>query len=254
MAGFIVRTTLLAILGIGLLGVTVTQADPLQFFGEDLNPNGTVALTSFPNASAARADFLSKLVSGVGTENFEGFAANTGPPNLALNFPGAGTATITGPVSVRQAPDRASDGQHPTSGTKFIFAASNSDFLVTFSAPVVAFGFYGVDVGDFGGQLRLTVTRVGGQLIGINVPTTIGSNGSTNGSVMFYGLIDEANPFTSVRFDSTVTQTDNFAFDDMTIASASQVNPVPEPTSLTLMALGTVGLGVVSVRARRRKV
>ncbi|HSH16611.1 MAG TPA: PEP-CTERM sorting domain-containing protein, partial [Verrucomicrobiae bacterium] len=64
------------------------------FFGEDLNNDGNVALIATPNASNAENQFLNVL-SGVGTENFEGFANGVGAP-LGLSFPGAANATLSG--------------------------------------------------------------------------------------------------------------------------------------------------------------
>ena len=47
------------------------------------------------------------------------------------------------------------------------------------------------------------------------------------GSVLFWGLIDTDNPFTSLTFGNTAAGTDFFGFDDMTIGSVEQVVPTP---------------------------
>jgi hypothetical protein len=247
MVRFITRTAFLAVVGMGLASSTATQAAPMIFFGQDLNADESVRLASFPNASAARASFLSNLT-GVGTETFESFATNAAPP-LVLSFPGAGTATLTGAgVFVNSVPSGTSAGRYPISGTKYV-EGSSASLLVSFSAPVAAFGFYATDVGDFSGRITLTLTRPSGTET-FTVPSAINING---GSVLYYGIIDAANPFTSVTFGNTAAGSDFFGFDDMTIGSVQQVTPVPEPTTLASMTLGAVLLGFASRRARRRK-
>jgi hypothetical protein len=70
-------------------------AEPITFFGEDLNLSGDPnTQIPHPNSQAVEALFLSNLT-GVRTETFEGFAPQTESP-LAIAFPGAGIATLTG--------------------------------------------------------------------------------------------------------------------------------------------------------------
>lgn len=225
------------------------------FFGEDLNNSATSPLLSTPNATTAEASFLSNLI-GVGTETFEGLPSGAkGPLNLA--FPGAGTATLTGPGSIAAiAPGQTNGaGRYAISGRQFWEVSANGAFTVRFSEPVAAFGFYGVDLGDFGGQLVLNLT--GGGTQSVTVPNTVGRSGSTDGSVLFFGLIAEslAETFSSVSFAMTVGQGDIFAFDNMTVGSLKQVKPptesTPEPVAMTgLLAIGL--WGARSLRQRRR--
>jgi hypothetical protein len=65
------------------------------------------------------------------------------------------------------------------------------------------------------------------------------------GSVLFWGVIDTANPFTEVRFGNTAAGVDVFAFDDFTIATPGQVVPVPTPLLL-------LGLGFAALAYQRR--
>lgn len=218
----------------------------MTFFGEDLGLGESTPLTSWPNATAARTSFLSNLV-GVGTEDFEApdqVAGQTAP--LTLTFPGAGTATLGGTGSIISVAPGTTNGvgRYPTSGTQLWQAGSAStEFNISFSTPIAAFGFNGIDIGDFGGQV--TVTTTGGMTTTYNVGNTINGPG---GSVLFWGLINTADPFTSLSFGNTNPGVDFFGFDDMTIGTMEQVNPMPEPASL-----GLIGLGLAALMVTRRR-
>jgi len=203
-----------------------------------------VRLASHPNADAARLAFLANLV-GVGTETFEGFAPGT-PAPLSISFAGAGTATLTGSgASVASVPSGTNGvGRYPVSGNQYLETGFN--FTINFSDPIAAFGFYGVDVGDFGGQVTLTATN--GHTEVLTIPNTINGLG---GSVIYFGFYDLENQYTSIAFGNTAAGTDYFGFDDMTIGSIEQVSPVPEPASMLLLGLGLL-IGGASVTRRRK--
>ncbi len=234
------------VLALALAVVPVSGA-PLIFFGEDLGLGEGTRLPSFPNASAARTSFLSNLV-GVGTEDFEGFPDGTGAP-LALTFPGSSgsiTATLSGSGSTNEVTSGTNGvGRYPTSGN--MYWESGSAFTINFSAPVAAFGFYGIDIGDFNGQL--TVTRNSGAVTTFTVPNTVSGSG---GSVLFWGIIDPADPFTQVIFGNTAAGTDFFGFDDMTIGDAKQVNIVPEPGTYAMLGAGLLAVGLLRRRSKQQ--
>lgn len=219
------------------------------FFGEDINSSGNPI--PFPNSSLARNNFLSNLV-GVGTENFESFSPGTSAP-LNLDF-GAIEATLSGGEGVIiQSNSR--DGRFPTSGSKYweVSAGGSNNFTINFIAPVAAIGFYGIDIGDFGGQLSLNL--VGGGSTTLNVPNTIGSNGSTDGSVLFFGAIASgtSEEFSSVSFLTTTGEGDVFGFDDLTVGTFQQV-AVPEPlTILGAMTAAGFGAGFKRKLAKSKK-
>ncbi|WP_083690219.1 PEP-CTERM sorting domain-containing protein [Colwellia sp. UCD-KL20] len=211
-----------------LLASLTTTSQAALFFGEDLNP-----LVSSANSDNANAAFLAQL-SGVGTEDFESFSQGISGP-LTVDFGVAGTATLSGSGEVRTS---SSSGRFATSGSAYW--NTNNDFTITFSNAISAFGFYGTDIGDFGGNI--TLDFVNGSTTSYIVNNT---TSAPNGSLLFWGLVDVTNPFTSITFGNT-NSTDVFGFDDMTIGTAQQVitNSVPEPGSLAILGLGLAGFSL----------
>lgn len=215
------------------------SAAPLTFLGQDTGLGEGTRLPSHPNADAARASFLSSLV-GVGTEDLESFANGTGAP-LLVDFGAAGTATLNGSGEISNVPAGTNGvGRYPISGNQY-WEGTNA-FSITFSAPQAAFGFYGIDIGDFSGQVTLTLTNGGVEVVNIGNATNV-----PGGGVLYYGIIvDAGSEFTSVAFGNTASGTDFFGFDDFTIGTREQViEPVPEPSTMALWLTGSV-LGVAA--------
>jgi hypothetical protein len=236
-----VKRTAIGIVGL-LAAAAGTNADPTVFFGEDLNPGGSLA--GMVNSQAARANFLSNLV-GVGTEDFESIAVQDySNQNVNLNFGTAGTATLFSQnfASVRNAP---SAGRFATSGTNYFQtrAGSNDVFEITFTEDIAAFGFYGTDFGDFSGNLMVELTN--GSTTTIDIPHTVNA---PNGAGLFFGLIafNAGDTFSKVTFQGTTTA-DVFGFDDLTIGTIENVIiPLPSAAGMAL-----AGFGLVAVRRRR---
>jgi hypothetical protein len=214
---------------------SAASAAPVTFFGEDINAGGTLPI---PLSAAAGAAFNAALT-GVTSESFEGAAHPVGQTApIAVTFPGSGdTATLTGTVTVLGSPGA---GRFATDGTQYV--ETRPGFTLTFSAAQAAFGFYATDIGDYGGQLSLQFDN--GDVI--DVPHTVGSNGNTSGSALFFGYINTGATFTSVTFLNTNTN-DAFGFDNFTIGRVENV--IPEPTPLSLIGASLLGLALM----RRRK-
>ncbi|MGB8168764.1 MAG: hypothetical protein WCF18_14805 [Chthoniobacteraceae bacterium] len=241
-----------AFLAVALLGLASIPANGaiVTYFGEDHNNSASTPLASLPNSSAAAANFLSQLT-GVGTETFEG---KSGGSPLALSFPGAGTATLSGGsgtvVTLADQTITNGFGRYGITrdgGTESFYevaAGGTGNFSISFSAPIAAFGFYGIDIGDLGGTLQLQLT--GGGNVTVNVPNSQLNN---DGSVLFFGLISDnpAQTITKIDFLTTSGSGDFFAFDNMTIGSVQQVKSLSVPDTgetMTLMGLALAGLGL----------
>ena len=257
MIKFAKKLGIAASLCMGLVVAPTSHAVPMTFFGEDLGQGEGVALASTPNSDAAQASFLAGLMN-PGVETFEGIAPGTngGGGGFGVGFANGVTATISGgsSIQVRSLPDGTTNGfgRYGVTGDgdpdeRYLDTGGGANaFTIDFSAPVAAFGFFGIDIGDFNGTVTATTSGGLSQLFDVGNSTNI-----AGGSVLFFGIIDPMNTFTSVSFGNTGSGSDVFGFDDFTIGTAAQVvDPGPgpgpvgvsEPSSLLLMLVGLAGL------------
>lgn len=257
---------LTAALATGLLAYSGSASAYLLYFGEDVNDSATVPLTSIPNSSGAASSFMSKL-SGVGTETFEGIdPALPMPSPLTLSFPGgpAMTAELIGSGAVQEVPKGSTDGAGRYSipsatSTRYYEAAAGTagNFEILFGQAISAFGFYGIDIGDFGGQVAMDFYNGSNLVSSQTLVTSMNPSGLTDGSVLYFGIIaaNSSEDFTRIVFRTTPGTGDVFAFDDFTIGNRAQINdtpptPTPIPGTLLLAGLGLAGLGAMRRRAR----
>ncbi|MBD2176109.1 PEP-CTERM sorting domain-containing protein [Pseudanabaena sp. FACHB-1998] len=214
---------------VGLAALSVGTAKPadaayLTYFGQDQGQGESVRLAATPQSNQARNNFFSNLV-GVGTETFESKAIGATAPIVAAF--GADFATITGSGSIEAVTPGTTNGvgRYAISGSKFYEVSGN--FTLTFNTAQAAFGFYGVDIGDFNGQVTLTFNKVTGGTQTFTVPTTQ----TLGGGSLYFGVIgtDTNDLFSSVTFGNTSSGVDFFAFDDFSIGRKEQVRAVPVP-------------------------
>jgi len=237
------RNLLLTTALVGLAALP-SYASVVTFFGEDVEKSGDPNTATPTNSNAAKASFFSNLT-GVGTQTFESYAPGTSLP-LTIGFMGAGSATLTDPTNtslIVSGNDGA--GRFPISGSNYLETGAGSGFTLTFSSPIAAFGFYGTDVGDFGGALSLGLTDAMGNTSSLNIGNTLGSNGSTSGSVLYFGFYDTTDTYKSITFNNVGSGgVDVFGFDDFSIGSSAQVTPStsPEPGTYLLMATGLLAV------------
>ena len=235
--------TLVSTLVALLLGAGLAHAAPITFFGEDISPGpDSVRIPSHAVSDAARNAFLAGQASQA-TQSFpDGLAADTpapiaGPPGATLTGEGRSANLSTGTDG---------SGGFPISGSAYWQLDANK-FQIELTGSAIGIGFYGIDIGDAGGQLTVTLSNGGSFSLPSGTPAS--------GSVLYFGVIDASNPFNLITFErSNPLVADRFNFDDFTLVYASEdlaLAPTPEPGTLLLLGSSLAAIGA-AVRRRRK--
>ena len=235
-----VARSLAATLFCSFAACDASHAELHTFRGLDPIPFGD----RHPVSDQARSRFFEELAGhAVGIENFDSHFPGNDPRNLT--FPSAGiTATMK---AVASGGNRVSDEGDPGMVGKYLISTPfghHGFFEIAFNAPVVAFGFYGVNIDDFRSTppvLAKTQFSVDG---GSPIPVTDRPPGLIfDGSVYFFGVVSDT-PFSRVRLISPLDAGyESIGLDSFTIAA------VPEPETYALML---AGIAIVACAARGR--
>lgn len=224
----------------------------ITFTGEDLGISGG----SFPNASAARDQFVASLSGSArgNVETFERFPLGglSGPPQtLALSATGS-SGSITGQVRTAVFQDQVSNasggGRFATSASQYY--AATQPFNLAFDQPISAIGFFLTGLGDVGFD-RLTLTLSGGAAATLALPYTLDNAQDDAQRVLFYGLTSTQS-FSTVTFAFPGLAVDAYGLDDVIVADSGQLafpaTPVPEPAMSWL--IGAIAVAIMAFRTR----
>ena len=249
--------TALSIAALGTLSAGSSFAYQ-TYLGEDLNGNPSLILPLLSNSTNAQLAFFGR--GGPQVENFENQTVGQGSP-LTLAFGSGNTAvnaTLRGTGAV-QSVVTPTDGRYSVPGGSRFWAAtatsSGGTFNIAFSADVEAFGFFGIDIGDFGGALSMELLDAAGNMMGTGFPVNTGTGIGRDGSVLYFGIRAQSASewFRGIRFrlSNTGAQDDAFAFDSFTVVGAPRTIPpgqIPEPGTLALIGLALLASSLVRRR------
>ncbi len=236
--------------------------------------NSLIAYDAFAGSTAPSVNGFESLASGVSQASI----VFTGPN-------GEVSATLSGgngKVQVNQPAGQAFNGRYSVGpdaeqpGTKFWEVEANEEettFELSFSRKVEAFGFFGVDIGDFNGSLFLDfLGATGDVLFTVDTQAELGGALPGGGSVLYLGVkaTEASLYFEGVRFrtgasilaqslqssgnadDPGQSLSDLFGFDSFSVVAAPGTQPpngVPAPGTALLLGSALAGLALMRRRA-----
>lgn len=265
-----------------LTSVTTSFAAATTYFGYEVP---AIAFTVGGAPAAAKGAFLAN-VSNVGTENFDARTVGTpfpcGTPPCTLDDPESkfvfAGRSVTGTVSFSSgfapfANSEASGSQvgrfdttkPPGSTESQNYLEFGDSFVIDFNEAIAAFGFYGTDISDFNGTLRVTVVSQQNTITylvklgdAIDCPpqsTNCDADNALSGNLLFWGIVQEAGDLiSSVTIRNNSDGDDGFGLDDIMVADrlAGEPDPrVPEPASVALVGLALLGGAAARKFAKR---
>lgn len=211
------------------------------FYGIDA---GAAPGASHPASNSAAADFDAAVI-GMGASSiitFENlpvgsFASMDIAPGVTSTLAGVDTSTS----GISTSADAISGYNTTASGANFLrvtptYSIASASNVLTFSTPVLAFGAYFTGVGTHAGVLHVVYND--------GAPRDLIVTGSGDGGVLFFGFISSSDPISSIALEMrgvTDKSRDIYGLDDVRL-----VTSVPEPATLSILALGGLAL------ARRR--
>lgn len=208
-----------------------------SFFGEDLN--GTGLARARPNADAAFSAFMRRAPGAI-AEDFEESAVVL-PPAFGGELSSSDLASVA-------------EGRFAISGSRYALLTSRvapgAGFALDMPLPATAFGFFGVDIGDFNESLSLRLEFADGTAHDLVVAHTRDS-ADANGAVFFQGLLTDT-PIDTVRVINLNPGggTASLVFDDLIVGRAL---PVPVSVAGTLTLLAPAALSAVAIGRRRAR-
>jgi hypothetical protein len=213
--------------------------------GDFLAGSGLITFSEFPLGTANPLYAPATYGGGAGspTVTFDGYFTGQALGNAASCPAGAALSgcvvgSPTGPLSLAAAAPNAfiaSDGANPTSPVLSGTPTFNGAIAILFSIDVAGVGLEGGFFNAVGGTSIQAFSRAGALL---------GSVSNTGTGIEFLGLVSDtgANEIAGLLFSLVGPEPAGFAIDNLRFGAAGQVaspnNPVPEPGTLLMSALG----------------